>query len=515
MKRTKPFFIALLVLNLVTSVYSAYSQIWIWGDSCRIDFVNGTATVGKANCSGETSSILQLPNGLIYASACEKDLIANGLYAGRVYNTTGGYISWWPYLYGDGRSNNLILIPYPDDSSKAFVFQKAWSQLPPIYSLKYSVVDIYGNGGTGVMLQQNVPLLQAYLSDAMHALRHGNGRDWWVYVRECALDSSTASNLWFRYLVDPNGIHGPFTQNIGQLSYFNFDELNFDPSGSKAVYLTQDGIFDLYDVDRCTGEFYNFQQIHQRFPYYFFNPPYPPKDEWSRTGAYSPNGRYFYSTAGFNGIADTAYLMQFDMQAANIWASRQVIYRFPPQVQGIDYYPWELRRAPDNKIYLTGYGYAYPYADTCYHITNQYLSVINSPDSAGLACNFTPFSFYLGGNRTYSCLPDMPDYSIGVATGSGCDTLLATGQSWPEETMSLLQCWPNPFYNELNIRWGGMHPLKYIKVLNADAREVVVMDAPPGEIITIPLRELSAGIYFIEAAGTTGKTYYKKMIKVE
>ena len=98
----------------------------------------------------------------------------------------------------------------------------------------------------------------------------------------------------------------------------------------------------------------------------------------------------------------------------------EIIYRFNPQVQGHDYYPGQLKRGPDSKIYLAGYSYGHPYSDTCcYDTLTMYLSVINSPDSAGLACNFTPFSFYLGGNRTYSCLPDIPNYQIGPAIGSG------------------------------------------------------------------------------------------------
>jgi hypothetical protein len=51
------------------------------------------------------------------------------------------------------------------------------------------------------------------------------------------------------------------------------------------------------------------------------------------------------------------------------------------------------------------------------------LSVINSPDSLGAACNFQPYSFYLGGKRTYWGLPNNPNYELGPLTGSLCDTL--------------------------------------------------------------------------------------------
>jgi hypothetical protein len=52
-----------------------------------------------------------------------------------------------------------------------------------------------------------------------------------------------------------------------------------------------------------------------------------------------------------------------------------------------------------------------------------FLSVINSPDSLGAACNFQPYSFYLGGGRTYWGLPNNPNYELGPLVGSVCDTL--------------------------------------------------------------------------------------------
>jgi len=56
------------------------------------------------------------------------------------------------------------------------------------------------------------------------------------------------------------------------------------------------------------------------------------------------------------------------------------------------------------------------------------MSVINNPDSAGLACNFSPFSFYLGGNETYWGLPNNPEYELGTLVGSPCDTLVSINE---------------------------------------------------------------------------------------
>lgn len=59
------------------------------------------------------------------------------------------------------------------------------------------------------------------------------------------------------------------------------------------------------------------------------------------------------------------------------------------------------------------------------------LSVINSPDLPGAACDFQPYSFYLGGKRTYWGLPNNPDYDLGPLVGSPCDTLVGTTETLP------------------------------------------------------------------------------------
>ncbi|MBL0050339.1 MAG: T9SS type A sorting domain-containing protein [Bacteroidetes bacterium] len=74
-------------------------------------------------------------------------------------------------------------------------------------------------------------------------------------------------------------------------------------------------------------------------------------------------------------------------------------------------------------MYTTFTSGGYPYDDSLYNMYNMNLSVINSPDSLGAACNFQPFSFYLGGKRTYWGLPNNPDYDLGPLVGSPCDTL--------------------------------------------------------------------------------------------
>ncbi|MEO8146281.1 MAG: T9SS type A sorting domain-containing protein [Bacteroidia bacterium] len=92
--------------------------------------------------------------------------------------------------------------------------------------------------------------------------------------------------------------------------------------------------------------------------------------------------------------------------------------------------------APDDKIYFAtnwydGINFPFPYPDTAFNIYNTYLGVINAPDSLGDSCNFQPYSFYLGGNRSYAGLPNNPDYDLPRDSGSVCDTIQWTGIQSP------------------------------------------------------------------------------------
>ncbi|MCX6292359.1 MAG: T9SS type A sorting domain-containing protein, partial [Bacteroidetes bacterium] len=71
------------------------------------------------------------------------------------------------------------------------------------------------------------------------------------------------------------------------------------------------------------------------------------------------------------------------------------------------------------------------YCDTTYYPENMNISVINQPDSLGAACDFQPFSFYLGGHRAYVGLPNNPNYELGPDTNSFCDTVLSVNSTLP------------------------------------------------------------------------------------
>ena len=47
----------------------------------------------------------------------------------------------------------------------------------------------------------------------------------------------------------------------------------------------------------------------------------------------------------------------------------------------------------------------------------------------GTACGYAPYSFYLGGKRTYYGLPNNPDYDLPALIGSPCDSLTSISET--------------------------------------------------------------------------------------
>ena len=144
------------------------------------------------------------------------------------------------------------------------------------------------------------------------------------------------------------------------------------------------------------------------------------------------------------------------MSLTNPWANRDTLWnikRFPNVTT--------MKLAPDNKIYLTTWiksdslvSLYWPFPDNYFTTENSYLSVINTPDSPGVSCNFTPFSFYLGGSRTYAGLCNQPNYNLGP-TADSCIFAAVT----PQTTISVAalnlmyhQQWHTLFVNANTIK---------------------------------------------------------------
>ena len=139
----------------------------------------------------------------------------------------------------------------------------------------------------------------------------------------------------------------------------------------------------------------------------------------------------------------------------------------------------------DNKIYYDEWGGGPPFG------VSPALHVINSPDSAGLNCNFKKNSFTIMGN-SMDGFPNMPSYRPGVLVGSGCDTALSTGvEDIPiSETIHL---YPNPAHTYITLEAAGQH-IDYASIYTLTGQLVSETDHPH----IIDIQALPTGMYIVE-----------------
>lgn len=409
------------------------NNIWCFGDSAGINFSdtsNLSIITSAIRSRGTCVSIADSFDSLLFSANTRAATSGNTTL---VWNNNNALMQDGDSIVGRGWYHELVIVPFPESDSLFYLFSIG---VTTTYGLYYSVIDMSLDSGKGAVIQRNVLLQTFPMVDCLTAIKHGNGRDWWILFRKSDFLTGGSNNDFYLYLVTPSGISNVIIQTVGSLNSTNAGRICFNPEGDKFVFINFLGLIEEYDFDRCTGTISNPFTIEPELS----SPPYP--YYWSC--AFSSDGnRLFISSYNQPPSTSSKYLYEYDLGAANISASRQTIYTFNPPI-GVGF----LKLAPDNKIYLSCMYecptvYCYPYPDSVYNYINMNLSVINQPDSLGVACNFTPFSFYLGGHRTYYGLPNNPDYELGAVPGSICDSLTSVNELIQNIQLQL-KVFPNP-----------------------------------------------------------------------
>lgn len=296
--------------------------------------------------------------------------------------------------------------------------------------LYLSVVDMSLNSGLGAVTIKNQVLINDGLNvGKIVAVRHANGRDWWVFCHKASTDQ------FYGLLVTPDGVIVVGTQSVGIVRPPDAGQVCFSPDGSKFAYYWGVDELEVFDFDRCSGLFSNPRFI------------VVPDDAAGPGVAFSPNSRFLY-------VSSVADVYQYDTDAADVGASVVHIATWdgfyspqPPFATAFDI----AQLAPDGKIYIgTGNG-------------TQHLHVIHDPDQPGMACNIEQHGIALP--RWFSnSLPNHPNYHLGPIDGSVCDSLglnVGVAESLVQEAV---QAYPNPT--------DGAFTLSYAAQPNAGVLEV-------------------------------------------
>ncbi|MDB5284185.1 MAG: hypothetical protein JWO06_3260 [Bacteroidota bacterium] len=236
-----------------------YDAQWVLGPlPSTIDFGNNTIT----NHSISDIFSVILTNANICDSSGNLLLITNGI---NLYDKNGDSLS---------NGNGLSPCPYSDmyaneglNSAQAALFIPAPGK-PNLYyllhmsddtlnegrpgTLYYTLID--GSNGYGTVLEKNIPFCKGIFTEGgITGCKHANGRDYWI-IKGCH-----NSNTYFKFLLTPDTILGPFIQSIGPnySSPYDYSCSKFSEDGSKFVTGAIEGLVAVMDFNRCTGELSN------------------------------------------------------------------------------------------------------------------------------------------------------------------------------------------------------------------------------------------------------------------
>ena len=249
--------------------------------------------------------------------------------------------------------------------------------------------------------------------------------------------------------------------------------------GSKLVAVGYSRI-DLFDFNRCTGELSNWKPLSP------VNPAYP--IDFFYGCSISPDGTRLYVS---NVTDQPSRLYQFDLLAANIIASKQILY-----ASGVpDIYWGQHQIGPNNKIYIASGYYSFPIMiDTVF---NQNVSVINNPDSLGSSCGLQLFNIPIGQGRSTGGLPNFPNYNLGTLEVN-CDSINKVSENIISE--KLISILPNPSSGNLSLIFTGskasMYSLKIFSFLGKEIINITGRSIIGRNFCSVDLSGFEGGIYF-------------------
>jgi hypothetical protein len=473
-------------------------RIWIFGDHGGLDFRDTTNVVSfysglngtqvKYSCASISDS-----NGNLLFYVAADQLRLSGT---RIFNRLDSIMQNGDSLEcHPAQTQGILILPFPADSNRFYVFHK--TQYASKNILYYTIVDRRFDDGYGGVLSKNNIIPCDSITQRTTAVKHANGRDWWFIQQRWDQDE------YLKFLITPNGIQGPYRQSTGNALPKNefFGTSYFSRSGNKLVSAGVYGNLSIMDFDRCTGDISNYQQIG---PNIFSN-------ENSFLGcSFSANENVLYVGNSYPNPAKFVY--QYDLTAANIPASKQVINMYPDTGILQNVQQSHMLLGADDRIYLSKGNGSGPNSNTVY---TQNMDVILNPDVVGPGCNYRSNYLYLNGGRTTYGLPNMVNYNLGPVVGSICDSL-STGISENSKKNNPFTISPNPVIDLINIfqKEDFTNGWSYhASIFTSQGQLVYEKEMSTGDY-SIPVSTLTVGFYFLQLKTSSG-VFTERVLKMD
>ncbi|MBK8968215.1 MAG: T9SS type A sorting domain-containing protein [Lewinellaceae bacterium] len=378
----------------------------------------------------------------------------------------------WGYPSNQG---NLIFPGFNNDDVSYFLFHLRINE-HTLYAdtLYYTQIDMAADNGSGAVVKKNAFVFRDTLQMLLTAVKHANGRDWWLVVPRAIEPYGIHT-----FLFSPTGVKHISFQPVPQLYDKTNGQACFSPDGRK--YCINQGLFIYtFDFDRCTGVFSNDQR---------WRSPIDNSVPFTAGGvAVSPNSEILYIGAG-------ATLYQYDMNAANIEVTGIPIAEKSNQGETFV----QMALAPNDKIYCMDFGYS------------NKLHVIQNPNIRGVQCQAEVYGFEIP-TRQRIYLPHFPNYRLYDEVGSACDTICANNPNLGNPySKSKIEIFPNPVKHVLKFKL-PFCPCGEWQIYNVEGRPIhsLLANSQDGETYEIDVSSWSSGVYFIRGKNASNRYFIER-----
>lgn len=392
-KLQRVFLIALLLLRFQNSFSQGETYNWYFGNTAGINFPNGGAPVAVTN--GSMSHV--------HANATISDANGNLLFYTNGINVWNQNHVLMPNGFGLGSNPNsiqTIIIKRPGSNILYYIFTINITT----DELRYSVVDMSLNAGLGDVTIKNT-LLDDPISTKCTAVKHCNGTDIWLITH------GQGNNQYKAFLITAAGVSvTPVISALGSVNVSPRGTLKASCLGRKIAHCQLDGVsfLDLADFNASTGVVSNVINLQA-----------------SMAGQYglefSPNETRLYVTRS---IPFSDMLWQYNLcagsPAAIISSSIAIATNPGTNLNG-------LQLGPDGKIYVA-------------QNSEQFIGVINNPNTLGLGCNYVMNGPSLAGKVCYYGFPNFVQSYLKPKPAPFTSTLICLNGSFTSPTVLTNYC---------------------------------------------------------------------------
>ncbi|RMH45481.1 MAG: hypothetical protein D6694_04640, partial [Gammaproteobacteria bacterium] len=312
--------------------------------------------------------------------------------------------------------------------------------IPTSTGMQITKIDMSKNNGKGRVEYKNRFLNHGSFHYSFQAIKHGNGRDWWIiqktpesmnYLATLLHRDSVVTQIW-------SSIDGFQQNHLDSLGSSAHSLIISSPEGDflidYSIYYPEP-VAKLMHFDRCSGQITLVDTIQTAVIRNFLcNGINEPQLLYYWTMSFSPSERYMYGF-GTRGVG------RWDMKASDFKSTFEEIYK-TTDCSGMLPTGW-LVPAPNGDLFDI-------YLNVHFRLRNP-----DQPASASDICYphyFTPSC--IGADEYYFFNPLYPNYRLGPLEGSPCDTLNleppgeAPGEEWT------LSVGPSPAASSFTVRLG-------------------------------------------------------------